>query len=146
MTVLRDHSYERSYFHVDIGDDSGPSAFRTVQLPVATTDVVVSRSGNDKVLEPEKRPGLVTYSNLVLVRGLTGRTDLFEWWEQVRSGGTEARRDVAVSLTDERRETVWSWRFTNAFPAAYRFSALEADSSQPVNEILELAFTRMSIA
>jgi phage tail-like protein len=144
MPVIRDHAYERSYFLVDLGGD-GPSPFRTVELPVATTDVVVTRSGNDKVLEPQKRPGLVTYSNLVLTRGLAGRTDLFEWWEQVRVGEPDVRRSVTVSLTDERHDTVWTWRFTDAFPAAYRFAPLDADSSQPVDEILELAFTRMTI-
>jgi phage tail-like protein len=145
MTVLRDHAYEGSYFLVELGGGAEPSPFRSVELPVAMTDVVVSRSGNDKVLEPQKRPGLVTYSNLVLRRGLAGRTDLFEWWEQVRSGERDVQRDVTVSLTDERHETVWAWRFTGAFPAAYRFSSLDADSSDLVDEILELAFTRMSI-
>lgn len=145
MPVLRDHAYERSYFLVDLGGGAEPSPFRSVELPVATTDVVVFRSGNDKVLEPQKRPGLVTYSHLVLTRGLTGRSDAFEWWEQVRAGDREVQRDVTVSLTDERHDPVWTWRFTSAFPAAYRFSTLDADSSELVDEILELAFTRMSI-
>lgn len=146
MTVIRDHPYERSYFLVDVGDDRGPSPFRLVDLPIATTDVIASRSGSDKVLEPQRRPGLVTYSNLVLTRGLRGTTDLFDWWEQVRSGADDVHRTVTVSLIDERQEVVWTWRFTSAFPAAYRFSQLDAECSDEVDEILELAFTRMSVA
>ncbi len=145
MPVVRDHAYERSYFLVDLAGGAEPTSFRSVELPVATTDVVESRSGNDKVLETQKRPGLVTYSNLVLTRGLAGRTDLVEWWEQVRSGERDVQRDVRVTLTDERHEPVWTWRFTQAFPAAYRFSPLDAASSDLVDEILELTFTRMSI-
>lgn len=146
MTVHRDHAYERSYFLVDLGDGDGTTPFRSVELPIASTDVVVSRSGTDRTVEPQKRPGLVTYSNLVLVRGLTGRTDLYEWWEQMRSGEPQVRRDVRVTLTDERHDPVWTWRFSDAFPAAYRFTALDADSSEMVDEVLELAFSRMSIA
>lgn len=145
MPTQRDHAYERSYFLVDLGDGNGAAPFRLVELPVATTDVVVSRSGTDRTVEPQKRPGLVTYSNLALVRGLTGRTDLFEWWEQMRSGSDDVRRSVTVSLTDERHDPVWTWRFTDAFPAAYRFSPLDADSSELVDEVLELTFSRMSI-
>lgn len=146
MVVQRDHAYERSYFVVDLGNGEEPSPFTSVELPVATTDVITSRAGNDKVLEPQQRPGLVSYSNLVLTRGLDGRTDLLEWWTQVRGGDPDVHRSVAVTLLDERRDTVWRWEFTGAFPAAYRFSTLDADSSQPVDEIFELAFTRMSIA
>jgi phage tail-like protein len=146
MTVQRDHAYERSYFLVDLGGGDQASPFRAVELPVATTDVVVSRSGTDRTVEPQKRPGLVTYSNLVLVRGLAGGTDLFEWWEEMRAEADDVRRDVTVSLTNERHETVWTWRFTDAFPAVYRFSALDAASSDLVDEVLELTFSRMSIA
>lgn len=145
MALIRDHPYERSYFLVELGTGSKPSPFRSVDLPVATTEVVASRSGDDKALEPEKRPGLVGYTNLVLTRGLTGETDLFDWWEQVRAGEREVHRDVTVSLLDEAHDTVWTWRFTFAFPTVYRFSQLDADSSELVDEVLELAFTRMSI-
>ena len=145
VTVQRDHAYEGSYFVVDLGGGGDATAFRSVELPVATTDLVVSRSGTDRTVEAQKRPGLVTYTNLVLVRGLAGRTDLFEWWEQMRSGDADVRRNVTVSLTDERREPVWTWRFTDAFPAVYRFSALDADGSDLVDEVLEVAFSRMSI-
>jgi phage tail-like protein len=146
VTVHRDHAYEGSYFLVDLSGGDGSTAFRSVELPVASTDVVMSRSGTDRTVEAQKRPGLVSYSNLVLVRGLTGRTDLFEWWEQMRAGAADVRRDVTVSLTDERHDAVWTWRFTDAFPAVYRFSALDADGSDLVDEVLELAFSRMSIA
>lgn len=145
MTVFRDHPYERSYFQVDLGNGSEPAAFESVVLPVATTDLVSVRSGNDKRLEPNLRPGLVTYSNLVLIRGLRGLTDLVEWWEQVRSGDDNVARDVTVDLLDEQHQRVWTWQFQGAFPAAYRFSPLDATCSDAVDEILELAFTRMSI-
>lgn len=144
--MQRDHAYERSYFLVDLGQGDGTTPFRLVELPVATTDVIASRSGNDKVLEQQKRPGLVTYTNLVLHRGLAGRTDLLEWWYQVRDGEPDVARDVTVTLRDERQDAVWIWKFTRAFPAAYRFSPLDADSSEPVEEVLELAFERMSVS
>ena len=145
MAVFRDHPYERSYFQVDIGDGSDPLPFELVELPVATTDIVATRSGSDRRLETNLRPGLVSYTNLVLTRGLRGRTELVEWWERVRTGDDEVGRNVTVELLDEQRQRVWSWRFEGAFPAAYYFSPLDASSSEAVDEILELAFTSMSI-
>ncbi len=41
----------------------------------------------------------------------------------------------------ERRQTVWTWRFTAAIPAADRFAPLAAESGEVVDEITELAFT-----
>lgn len=146
MPIIRDHAYERSYFTVDLGADDEPKPFRSVDLPVATTDVVSARAGTDKLPEPQKHPGLMRYSNLILTRGLRGELDLYDWWQQVRAGDDQARRNVIVRLNDEQGQTVWAWQFTDAFPAVYRFSALDADSSDVVDEIVELAFTRMSVA
>lgn len=149
MAVYREDPYEGSSYLVDLGTGDPHhirAAFHTVELPVAELDEVAYRSGNDKRGEPRKQPGLASYSRLVLVRGLIGATDLYEWWDAARNGAADVDRDVTVTLLDERHDPVWTWRFTRAFPVAYRFSTLRATCSDPVEEILELAFDRMDIA
>ena len=69
MAVVRDHPYEGSSFRVDLGDDVG-LGFRTVELPVAQIAEVEYRPGNDRDQTPQKRPGLVSYSRLVLTRAV----------------------------------------------------------------------------
>jgi len=145
-SVQRDHACERSHFVVDPGAGDEPRPFRAVDLPVATTDIVTSCAGDDELLELQRRPGLVTYSDLVPTRGHRGERDAHEWWEQVRAGADDVRRDVTVQPPRERHETVWARQLTEAFPAVYRFSPLDADSSEVVDEIVDLASTRMSIS
>lgn len=145
MPVFRDHPYEGSSFRVDLGEVVG-LGFRTVELPVAQIAEVVYRPGNDKDQAPQKRPGLTSYGQLVLTREVTGRTELSDWWNQTRAGHDDGiLRSVVVRLLDEGHEPVWTWKFTGAFPTAYRFSTLDATSSAALDEIIELTFETMSI-
>lgn len=145
MPVFRDHPYEGSSFRVDLGDVIG-LGFRLVELPNAQIDEVVYRPGNDRDQAPQKRPGLTSYTRLVLTREVTGRTELYDWWNQTRADrDQDVLRSVVVRLLDESHDPVWTWKFTGAFPTAYRFSALDATASTPLDEIIELTFEQMHI-
>jgi phage tail-like protein len=150
MAVQRDDPYEGSNYLVDLGlgdPHDARAAFRTVELPVAELDEIAYRSGNDRRNETRKQPGLARYGRLVLTRPLIGTTDLYEWWDSARNGVPDVDRNVTVTLLDDdRSETVWTWKFVNAFPVVYRFSVLDAAGSGPVDEIIELAFDRIEIA
>lgn len=147
MATLRDHPYESSNFLVDLGDGdtSSPRAlFMRVDLPDAVIDEVVYRNGSDKTQEARKQPGLVKYGHLVLKRGLIGSLDLWEWWKQAREG-LQVDRNVTVTLLDEERNAVWTWRFHNAFPVNYRINPLDANCADLAVEELTLTFDSMDI-
>jgi phage tail-like protein len=148
MATLRDHPYLGSNFLVDHGgfDPSDARAtFAHVDLPDAIIDEVAYRSGNEKTQDARKQPGLVAYGHLVLKRGLIGSTDLWDWWEQTRNGEQNVDRNVTVTLLDEERSPVWTWRFRNAFPVNYRVTPLDAGRSDVVAEELTLTFDSMDI-
>lgn len=136
--------FEASNFIVDYGGASGATTFSHVDLPVAVLDEIAYRSGNDRVNEPRKQPGLASYSHLVLTRGLTADLDLWNWWEETRNGAG-ADRDVVVRLLDGAAQLVMTWQFRNCFPAVYRVSPLDAASSEVVLETVELAFDTMDL-
>jgi phage tail-like protein len=148
MATLRDHPYEGSNFLVDMEmfDPSDiRSTFFRVELPDAIVDEVAYRSGADRTLDARKQPGLATYSHLVLKRGLIGSTDLWDWWKQAREGQPKLDRNITITLLDEERVPVWTWRFRNAFPVNYRVTALDAGSSDIAVEELTLTFDSMDI-
>lgn len=150
MAVERERPYLNGNFHVDLGVDDVQSVragFAEVILPDAAIDVIEYRNGNEKANEVRKLAGFTRYENLVLRRGLIGATDLYEWWNEVRDGSADVRRNVTVRLlTEDRADVVFEWRFTNAWPIRYGFSRLSGDGEDVVVEEIEVTFERMDIA
>jgi len=137
VAVQRDNPYPNFNFVVDIGagDDIG---FSEVDLPAGEIEVIEYREGSDNVSSARKLPGRAKYPNVVLKRGVTGRLDLFQWWDEVRDGSLQ-RRNVTITLLDEQRNPVQRWRLRNAWPAKLDYSTLQALGNEVVIETLELA-------
>lgn len=143
MAVQRDNPYLNFNFLVDIGlgDNLG---FSEAELPSGEIEVIEYREGDDKTSTARKLPGLAKYANVTLKRGVTGRTDLFEWWKSVRDG-QPARRNVSITLLDEQRQHVLRWLLRNAWPVKIEASSLNALGNEVVIESLELAHEGLEI-
>ncbi len=137
MATLRNDPYLRCNFLVDIGTGV-PISCHEVVLPRGVVDVVAYRNGNDKAEQARQIPGLHHTENVVLKRGVNGSLDLAKWYRATTEGGSDFR-NVSVTLLDETGVAVLGWKVFRAFPAAYGFEPLDATSSDPVVEILELA-------
>jgi phage tail-like protein len=142
MPVFRKDPYSDINFTVEI--EGTPAArFSEVILPPAWADVIEYREGG----EPNtvrKLPGRIHYGNLILMRGVTGSTDLYDWWKTVVDGQV-ARRTVAVVLQDEAHNAVMRWIFRRAWPVRYQPSALNAKGNETVIETLEIAHEGMEV-
>ena len=143
MAVQRDNPYLNFNFLVDIGlgDEMG---FSEVVAPSGEIEVIEYREGADRVNSARKLPGLAKYPNVTLKRGITGRTDLFEWWKSVRDGQVQ-RRDVTITLLDEQRQAVLRWHLRNAFPVKVEGPLLNATGNEVAIETLELAHEGLEI-
>lgn len=137
MAVQRDNPYANFNFIVDIGagDEAG---FSEVDLPSGEIEVIEYREGADRVSSARKLPGRVRYPNVVLKRGIAGRTDLFDWWKSVRDGAVQ-RRTVTITLLDEAHGPVQRWVLRNAWPAKLEGPTLNALGNDVAIETLELA-------
>src|SRR5829696_8939914 len=67
------------------------------------------RNGNERVNTVRKVPNTHKLDDITLKRGLVGSIDLFNWMKTVRDGTPEPR-DVTITLLDEARNPVASWR------------------------------------
>ena len=138
MPTQRDNPYANFNFVVEI-DGIEVGAFSEVDLPEATIEAIEYRDGSDLSSGARKLPGRVSYANVVLRRGISGRTDLWEWFKSTRAGNLQ-RRDAAIVLLDEGRQPVQRWLLRDAWPARYAFSRLEGRGNEIVIETLELAY------
>ena len=143
MPLQRDNPYANFNFVVELnGIEAG--AFSEVDLPEATIESIEYRDGSDPTSGVRKLPGRVSYANVVLRRGLAGRTDLSDWFTTTREG-TLQRRNVAITLLDEARKPVQRWLLRDAWPTRLSFSRLEGRGNEIVIETLEVAYEGFEI-
>lgn len=83
------------------------------------------RNGNDRVSTVRKVPNTHKQDDVTLKRGLVGSTDLFEWLKGVRDGLADPR-NVSITLMDEARNPVATWRLRNAQPKKWTGPTLAA--------------------
>ncbi len=73
------------------------------------------RNGNEKVNTVRKVQNTFTVEDVTLKRGLVGSSDLFDWLKDVREGTIDPR-SVTISLLDEARKPVSTWKLRQAQP------------------------------
>ena len=128
-------------FIVEI-DGIQQTGFSEVIMPEIITDVIEYREGSD-LNGVRKLGGLTRYSNLRLRYGVTADADtgLYDWLKSVVDNGTTGnRRNVSVILMGADHEPVARWLFDKAWPVRYQVSDLNAQTSEPVIETIDLAF------
>jgi phage tail-like protein len=144
VAVLRDDPYGAFNFLVSLGGgqgDGGPGTlvggFAEVSGLGVSVEYIEYRNGNEKSSAPRKIAGLQKTGDVTLKRGVIGATDLFSWLKSV-SDGTSDKRQVTITLLDEGRNPVVTWRLRNALPAAWLGPRLEAKKGAVAIEELRL--------
>jgi phage tail-like protein len=131
----RHDPYGWANFLVEI-EGLATTGFHSVAGLDAHIEVEEYREGADRGVR--KEPGIVTYGNLVLTRGVTDDSELYEWWRSGANGEVD-RRNLAVVLLDRRRDAVARWNVSAAWPVRYAVSPFDSGSDDIALEILELA-------
>jgi phage tail-like protein len=108
----------------------------------ANLAVVDYREGTDPP-GMRKLPGRVTYPNVMLKAGLTaggGSLELFAWFAAAAAGNVaSARRKVVIVVQDEQGQDQVRFVLSDAWPARYATTDLNAKGNEVLVEILELA-------
>jgi phage tail-like protein len=136
MPQRRDDPYLNFNFRLEI-DEVAIAGFSEVELPEGRIEVVAYREGTDRTSAARLLPGRVEYGPVVLRRGFTGDSALFQWWRDVVGGNVE-RRNVAVILQDEQRNDVARWVLRRAWPTKWEGPSLRALGNEVTIETLEL--------
>jgi phage tail-like protein len=118
MATFRDNPYGAFNYLVSLGsgDESsvvgGFSDVSGLGNEIAYSEY---RNGNEPFNTVRKVANTFKNDDVTLKRGLIGSTDLFQWLKRVREGDHEPRQ-VTITLLDEARQAVMSFRLRNAQP------------------------------
>ena len=132
MATLRDNPYGAFNFIVSLGGAQGDGSEGTIvggfsDASGLGVDVSYSeyRNGNEKVNTARKIPNTHKNDDVTLKRGLVGSDDLFQWVKGVRDG-TADPRDVKITLMDEARNAVATFKLHRAQPKKWSGPTLAA--------------------
>lgn len=124
------------------GSNSGFSEVTGLDIEV---NVIEYRDGAMKDPTPLKMPGLRKYSNISLKRGVLPQDDaFFQWFNTIQHSQVE-RKDIIISLLNENKEPVFTWKVQKAWPVKITGPTLKADSNEVAIECIELAHEGLSI-
>jgi len=106
------------------------------------TEVDEHREGgiNDYVHKIAKE---TRYPNLTLKRGITDKTDFWDWHQQVVLGDV-VRKTVSVIVLNETGQEKWRFVFRDAFPVKWNGTDLNATGNTVFVESIELAHHGMT--
>ena len=125
-------------FRLEI-DAIAQAGFSEVTIADTTIDVVDYREGTDPPYV-RKLSGLTKYGNITLKWGMTtGSLDLYHWHKAVSEGGAAGnRKRVAIVVMDDAGVDQARFVISEAWPARYHASGLNAKGNEVIVELLEL--------
>ena len=132
MAQFRENPYGAFNFIVALGGAQGDGAEGTIiggfsDASGLGMDVQYSeyRNGNERFNTVRKVPNTHKLDDVTLKRGLVGSVDLFEWLKGVRDGVADPRQ-VVITLLDEARQAVATFKLRNAQPKKWTGPTLAA--------------------
>lgn len=108
-------------------------------------EAIEYREGSSKEYSKIKMPGMQKFSNITLKRGSIGGDKEFYAWINTVSMNQIERRDLSISLLNEKHEAVFTWKVKQAFPVKVQASDLKADGNEVAIETIELAHEGLNI-
>ncbi len=134
---MADYPVPKFHFQVDwAGTKIG---FTEVTGLEVTTEKIEYRDGASPEYVKTQMPGMQTFGDLTLKRGIfASDNEFYDWWNTVKLNTIE-RRDVTISLLDEEHAPVVVWKVKNAWPTKVTSTDLNATSNETAIETLVLA-------
>jgi len=127
-------------FTAEFGD-LGTSSFKTVSGGFSIqVDDTPYREGGFASLTVRKLPGLVTYNDMRLEKGMYNNPLLYDWFCKFLCGETvDPVQTATITVYDNQGNPTAKWEVYNAWPKEYESGDLNADDSNILIESLILA-------
>jgi phage tail-like protein len=147
MAANRERPYVQFNFQVDLGEDGSPWAgFQELSGIGMETTVSAYRDGNANDRDPIKISGSHKPTDVTLKRGVIGARMLYDWLEQIRKGGENARRTVTIRLlSEDHASVVQSWKLLRARIVKHTAGPLNAKATDVAMEELVLSFEGLEV-
>ncbi|GAA2628204.1 phage tail protein [Streptomyces vastus] len=130
-------------FSVEL-DGMTRAGFRECSGLESSQNAAEYREGMDANLAPRKIPGLNSYGDITLSRGVTNDSKLWEWRQRVMKGTVE-RHNVSITLLDQQGGPRVTWNLFECWPKSWSGPSLNATSDEIAVEQLTLACERIEV-
>jgi phage tail-like protein len=131
-------NYPLPKFHFQVEWGGANLGFTEVSGLDVQTDPIEYRDGLSPEYVKTKMPGMQKFSNITLKRGtFAGDNDFYDWWNTVALN-TITRRNVTISLLNEKHQPVVVWKIKNAWPIKVQSTDLKGDGNEVAIESIEL--------
>lgn len=98
----------------------------------------VPEGGENRFIQ--RYPVRAKYPDLVLKRGLMKQSAIWDWVRQCIENLDIKPHNVIVTLLNEQREPLMTWRIVGAYPVKWSVSDFNASANAYVVESLQLAY------
>lgn len=130
--------YPLPKFHFQVQWGGAKIGFTEVSGLEVTTEKIEYRDGASKEYHKISMPGMQTFGDLTLKRGVfAGDNEFYAWWNTVALNTVE-RRDITISLLNESHEPVVVWKVKKAWPTKVTSTDLNASGNETAIETLVL--------
>lgn len=131
--------YPLPKFHFEVQWGGTRIGFTEVSGLEVSTEKIEYRDGASKEYHKIRMPGMQTFGDLTLKRGIfAADNEFYDWWNTVALNKIE-RRDITISLLNESHEPVVVWKVKNAWPSKVTSTDLNASGNETAIETLVLA-------
>jgi phage tail-like protein len=93
-----------------------------------------------------QRAGPITFTTVVLKRGISTNRNLWEVFKAVASGMFAPRLQVTITVLDQSSKPVIAWQLDRAMPVKFKFADLNAKGTEVGIEELHLVHEGLSSA
>ena len=132
--------YPLPRFHFQVEWGGSKISFTEVTGLVMEREKIEYRHSDSKDFSKIAMPGLVKNSNITMKRGkFEGDFDFNAWMDAVANERAEGRRDVTITLLNEKHEPVAAWTATRCFPVKVSAPDLKSDANETAIESMEVA-------
>lgn len=130
--------YPLPKFHFQVQWGGTRIGFTEVTGLEVTTEKIEYRDGASKEYHKVRMPGMQTFGDLTLKRGIFATdNEFYDWWNSVALNTVE-RRDITISLLNESHEPVVVWKVKKAWPTKVTSTDLNSSGNETAIETLVL--------
>jgi phage tail-like protein len=122
-------------FHIEI-DGVIQGGFKSMSGLGSKSDIIEYKLGGDRSVR--RKPGRVSFNNIVLEKGYTTGKELFDWRKSILEGEDDRKDGSIVVLNDDGSEAS-RWDFFRAWPITWDGPALTAGAAETAIEKVKLA-------
>lgn len=143
---MPDKLYPLPVFHFRVEFGTEQLGFTEVAGLTQENQTIEYRAGDFPEYSTIKMPGLRKFNNITLKRGIMQSDNkFFQWLSSGMKLSKVDRKDLTISLLNEKHEPVMTWKVSRAFPVKLEGPQLKATGNEVAIESIEIAHEGLEI-